>query len=132
MVFFKENWDLTKGDLEGVFKEFFERGIPNSPMFETLEWLIPKKENANRVKEFRLISLITSVYKILAKVLANRLRTAVPSTISDQLCKQKSSVSTKLKSTTSFRKASSIGCQLGMKIPVFSQMQRKEKTLYMN
>lgn len=45
--------------------------------------LIPKKDKANWVKDFRPISLITSVYKILAKVLANHLRKVLPSTISD-------------------------------------------------
>lgn len=39
--------------------------------------LIPKKEHANRV------SFITSVSKILAKVLANCLRKVMPSTISE-------------------------------------------------
>ena len=75
MAFFlQENWNLIKGDPEGDFKEFFERGILNSSLVETFVCLITKKENANRVKEFRLISLIASFYKILAKALANRLR----------------------------------------------------------
>lgn len=46
--------------------------------------LMPKKENANRVKEFRPISLITSVYKTLAKVLTNRLRRVMSSTIFEE------------------------------------------------
>lgn len=37
----------------------------------------------DRVKDFRPTSLITSVYKILAKVLANRLKRVLPSTIFD-------------------------------------------------
>ncbi|TYK27010.1 uncharacterized protein E5676_scaffold901G00170 [Cucumis melo var. makuwa] len=82
MAFFQENWNLIKGDPEADFKEFFERGILNNSLVETFICLIPKKENANRVEEFRLISLITSVYKILAKALANWLRKVLPSTIS--------------------------------------------------
>ena len=46
------------------FKEFFIRRILNSLLIETLICLIPKKENANRVKEFWPISLITCVYKV--------------------------------------------------------------------
>ena len=36
--------------------------------------LIPKKNNALNIKDFRPISLVGSVYKLLSKVLANRLR----------------------------------------------------------
>lgn len=65
-----------------LFKEFFERDILNRFISKTF-CLIPKKDKANWVKDFRPISLITSVYKILAKVLANHLRKVLPSTISD-------------------------------------------------
>ena len=83
MAFFQDDWDLIKGDLEGVFKEFFERGILNKLVVETFVCLIPKKDNANKVKDFQPISLITSVYKILAKVLANCLRKVLPLNLSD-------------------------------------------------
>ena len=36
--------------------------------------LIPKKNNALNIKDFQPISLVGSVYKLLSKVLANRLR----------------------------------------------------------
>ena len=36
--------------------------------------LIPKKEGAEDLRDFRSISLVGSVYKLLAKVLANRLK----------------------------------------------------------
>ena len=39
--------------------------------------LIPKKTNATEVRDFRPISLLGSVYKIVAKVLANRLSTVL-------------------------------------------------------
>nr|GFB72828.1 RNA-directed DNA polymerase, eukaryota, reverse transcriptase zinc-binding domain protein [Tanacetum cinerariifolium] len=39
--------------------------------------LIPKVPNANMVKDFRPISLIGSFYKVIAKVLANRLVTVL-------------------------------------------------------
>lgn len=34
--------------------------------------LIPKKVGANRIQDFRPISLISALYKIIAKVLSNR------------------------------------------------------------
>ena len=36
--------------------------------------LVPKKNGVSNIRDFRLISLVGSVYKILAKVLANRLK----------------------------------------------------------
>ena len=44
--------------------------------------LIPKKVNAVEVKDFRPISLVGSIYKILAKVLANRLSVVLATVIS--------------------------------------------------
>lgn len=42
---------------------------------------ILKKENANKLKDFKPINLITCFYKILTKVLANHLKGVLPSTI---------------------------------------------------
>lgn len=44
--------------------------------------LVPKKAGANRIKDFRLISLLGSMYKILAKVLVARIQKILPSVIS--------------------------------------------------
>ena len=45
--------------------------------------LIPKKQNASNIRDFRPISLIGSVYKLLAKVLANWLKVVLDSLISE-------------------------------------------------
>lgn len=45
--------------------------------------LIPKKDNANCMKELRSIALCNVLYKILAKVLANRLKLVLPDVISE-------------------------------------------------
>ena len=45
--------------------------------------MIPKKADAIEVKDFRPISLVGSVYKIIAKVLANRLRLVLEKIVSD-------------------------------------------------
>lgn len=44
--------------------------------------LLPKKEGAYKVKEFRPISLCNVVMKIISKVLANRLKECLTSVIS--------------------------------------------------
>jgi len=45
--------------------------------------LIPKVDSPKRLNDFRPISLVGSMYKILAKVLAIRLRVVIGSVISD-------------------------------------------------
>ena len=45
--------------------------------------MIPKKNNALNIKDFWPISLVGSVYKLLSKVLANRLRTVLDKLISE-------------------------------------------------
>ena len=43
---------------------------------------MPKKSQSHKVLDFRLISLVTSLYKIIAKVLSRRLRKVIHETIS--------------------------------------------------
>ena len=45
--------------------------------------LIPKVRNPERVSEFRLISLFNVLYKIVSKVIANRLKPLLNAIISD-------------------------------------------------
>ena len=44
--------------------------------------LVPKNENAMDIKDFRPISLVGGLYKILAKVLVNRLKKVVGQVVS--------------------------------------------------
>jgi len=55
-----------------------DKGINN-----TFIALIPKVDSRQRLNDFRPISLVGSMYKILSKVLANRLRSIMGSVISD-------------------------------------------------
>ena len=52
-------------------------------MNETYICLIPKKTNSGKIRDFRPISLVTSLYKIIAKVLSRRLRDVLGDTISE-------------------------------------------------
>lgn len=56
-----------------VMNEFFEKGIINQKTNATLICLIPKTEEAMKVSDFRPISLTTSLYRVISKILANRI-----------------------------------------------------------
>lgn len=64
-----------------VLLKFHRTGIIHHITNETYICLIPKKPDAIRVENFWPINLTSSLYKIIAKVLANRLREVMGDTI---------------------------------------------------
>ena len=83
MAFFKGFWATVKEDLMAAFHEFHAKGSFTRSINATFLVLIPKKLGAVECKDFRPISLITGVYKIIAKLLANQLRMVLEKLISD-------------------------------------------------
>lgn len=81
--FLKDFWDLLKGDVMRFLVEFHRNGKLAKGINSTFIALIRKVENPQSLNEFRPISLVGSMYKILAKVLANRIRLVIGSVISD-------------------------------------------------
>jgi len=83
IAFFQDCWDVIKTDLMGVFQDFHTHSKFVKSINVTFLALIPKKFGAVDLKDFRPISLVSGVYKIIAKVLANRLRRVVEKIISN-------------------------------------------------
>jgi hypothetical protein len=79
--FFKDFWEELKGDVMRFITEFHQNGKLTKG--STFIALIPKVDSPQRLNEFRPISLVGSLYKILAKVLANRLRLVIGCVISE-------------------------------------------------
>ncbi|GJY90719.1 RNA-directed DNA polymerase, eukaryota, reverse transcriptase zinc-binding domain protein [Tanacetum coccineum] len=65
--------ELIDKDVMAAVKHFFQSGFIPKGVNSSFIALIPKSPDAKMVKEFRPISLIGSLYKIIAKILANRL-----------------------------------------------------------
>ena len=64
------------------FKEFYEKKKFVRSLNATFLVLIPKKGNADDIKDYRPISLLGGLYKILAKGLANWLRRVIDKVVS--------------------------------------------------
>ena len=60
-----------------LFKEFHETGKFVSNLNTTFIVMVSKKSGAEDFKDFRPISLVGSLYKLLAKFLANRLKRVI-------------------------------------------------------
>ena len=66
-----------------VFHNFHTQTVFEKSLDASFLALILKKVDAVEVKDFRPISLVGGIYKIISKVLANRLRRVAHGLISD-------------------------------------------------
>ena len=82
MAFWQSCWDFAKEEILEMFKEFHEHSSFLKSLNNTFLVLIPKKSGAEDLGDFRPISLLGGLYKLLAKVLANRLKRVVGKVVS--------------------------------------------------
>ena len=81
MAFFYKCWSVVEKDVMDFFDYFHRHSVFERSMNASFLTLIPKKCNVVNIKDFRPISLVGSVYKLLSKVLANRLRAVLDNLI---------------------------------------------------
>ena len=77
--FFSQN--VIKEDLVRVFSKFHRSGVINQSTNATFMALVPKKNQTEKISDFRPINLTTSLYKVIAKILLGRLRGVLHETI---------------------------------------------------
>jgi hypothetical protein len=82
MAFFQACWDILSLDIMKVFYDFHARGLFEKSLNVSFISLIPKIPSVNSLKDFRPISLVGGIYKIIAQVLANRLKSVLEKVIS--------------------------------------------------
>lgn len=81
--FFTAHWKTVGQDVIDAIQEFFTSGRLLQQWNATILTLIPKKPNAVLISDFRPISCCNTVYKVIAKLLANRLKKVLRSVISN-------------------------------------------------
>ena len=82
LAFWSFSWDFVKNEVLGFFKEFHEHARFVKNLNATFLVLIPKKQTVEDFKDLRPISLVGGLYKILSKVLANRIKRVMDKVIS--------------------------------------------------
>ncbi|KAL9659592.1 hypothetical protein QQ045_024399 [Rhodiola kirilowii] len=73
-VFYQKFWEKVKASVVSKVRRFWMDGFLDKEMNKTLITLIPKKKDADRMEDWRPISLCTVAVKIITKILAMRLQ----------------------------------------------------------
>jgi len=73
-AFFQAHWPLIASDVCQAIKSFFRDGKLLKQINHTFIALVPKVDNPSSTAHFRPISLCNSFYKIISKILVNRMR----------------------------------------------------------
>lgn len=80
--FFLALWPVLGGEVTEAIKEFFSSGKLLKQWNATNLVLIPKIANASKLSNFRPISCLNTLYKVISTLLANRLKLVLQGVIS--------------------------------------------------
>ena len=79
--FFQKFWHVMGESVINAVLDYFNSGVMDPAINYTHIVLIPKIKSPEKMSDFRPISLCNVIYKIISKVLANRLKQILPSII---------------------------------------------------
>ena len=68
VAFWQSYWETVKEDVLDMFKEFYEQNSFIKSLYNTFLVLLSKKGGAEDLGDYRPISLLGGLYKLLAKV----------------------------------------------------------------
>jgi hypothetical protein len=81
-LFYKKYWDLVKKDVLAYLGHFFLHNRLQEGQNHSFIVLVPKLSGSHIAHQFRPISLCNIAYKIISKIIANRLKVLLPKIIS--------------------------------------------------
>lgn len=81
-LLYKQYWDTVGADVVEMVRDFFRRGYMFSALNHSFVMLIPKNDHPIKIGHYQPISLCNMAYKIISKILANRLKLFLPRLIS--------------------------------------------------
>ncbi|XP_071703896.1 uncharacterized protein [Rutidosis leptorrhynchoides] len=81
MGFYKKFWYVIKEELIEAINLFWDTGEISKGCNASFITLVPKKQDPLGLSDYRPISLIGSYYKVIAKILSNRLKKVEPNLV---------------------------------------------------
>ena len=82
-IFFQKYWDVVGDDITCMVLNVLNSDMSIADINRTNITLIPKINSPSKMSDFRPISLCNVVYKLVSKVIANRLKNIIPQIISE-------------------------------------------------
>ena len=82
-IFYKHYWDIVGPEVVNCVLSSLNSGRMPCSLNETYLCLIPKVKSPQKITEFKPISLCNVVYKLISKVLANRLKRVLDAVIDE-------------------------------------------------
>lgn len=76
-LFLKKCWHIIKDDIYALCEDFYNGNLDIQSINSCLITLVPKINNPMGVNDFKPISLLNSVLKLLTKILAKRLQMVI-------------------------------------------------------
>ena len=77
-LFYQKYWDIVGPCVLDCVLQALNSGIMPRHANETIICLVPKTKNPQKITEYRPINLCNVLYKIISKVLANKLKKILP------------------------------------------------------
>lgn len=81
-LIFQKYWNVVRLDVIGMVRNFFRNGFLLKQINYTHIALIPKVDASKLISQFRPTSLCNVTYKIISKILTNRLKRVMPKLVS--------------------------------------------------
>ena len=82
--FFKACWDIVKEDILNVVEDSRKNRTILKVLNTSFISLIPKQDNAQTPERYRPVALCNIVYKIISKVVANKVKPLLPTLVSGE------------------------------------------------